>query len=195
MRTRNAMGSRMGAWALGAVLLLPIAATADDGSAGSQSTATGATRGDGAGSSGREATASGAQAGTGTVMPLLDVEKLNDEPTRYVGQRVSVAGELQEWLDARAFVLESGGIFDDEMTVIVPKDAKGMSPRELPEDADIVVTGTVRSTTLVEIERELGWDLDPELEIEFDGTRTYLVAERIAPQRDAERRGSAGAGE
>jgi hypothetical protein len=118
---------------------------------------------------------------------LLDVEELNDDVARYVGQRVSVAGEIQEWLDPRSFVLESGGILDDEIAVVVPRDAKGIDPSTLAEDADVVVSGTVRQATLVDIERELGWDLRPELEIEFDGTRTYLVADRITRQQDGDR--------
>lgn len=115
---------------------------------------------------------------------LLDVEELNDDVQRYVGRRVSVAGEIQERLDPRSFILESGGLFDDEITVVIARNAKGIDPAMLAEDADVVVTGPIRQTTLVEIERELGWDLRPELEIEFDGTRTYLVAERISRQQD-----------
>ncbi|WNG35417.1 hypothetical protein F0U61_18385 [Archangium violaceum] len=114
----------------------------------------------------------------------MNVEQLNDNIAQHSGKQVSVAGEIEEWLDARSFVLESGGLFNDEIAVIVPPNAKGLDAQRLREDADIVVSGTVRSVPLVELERELGWDLDPELEVEFEGTKHFLVADRITRQRD-----------
>ncbi|AEI67179.1 hypothetical protein [Corallococcus macrosporus] len=114
----------------------------------------------------------------------LDVEELNDNPAKYAGRTVSVAGEIKDKIDWRSFVLESGGIFDDEIVVLVPGDSQGLTPLRLSEDANVVVTGTVRSLPLVEVERQLGWDLDPELEVELEGTRDYLVADRIDYQRD-----------
>ncbi|QRK04762.1 hypothetical protein JQX13_31640 [Archangium violaceum] len=114
----------------------------------------------------------------------MNVEQLNDNIAQHSGKQVSVAGEIEEWLDARSFVLESGGLFNDEIAVIVPPNAKGVDAQRLREDADIVVSGTVRSVPLVELERELGWDLDPELEVEFEGTKHFLVADRITRQRD-----------
>ncbi|MFP2901684.1 hypothetical protein [Corallococcus sp. 4LFB] len=114
----------------------------------------------------------------------LDVEELNDNISSYVGQKVSVAGEIENKLDARSFVMESGGIFDDEIVVVVPQKSQGLRPVRLREDANIVVTGTVRSIPIVDVERQLGWDLDPELKIELEGTRNFLVADRIDYQRD-----------
>jgi hypothetical protein len=81
-------------------------------------------------------------------------------------------------------VLESGGIFNDEILVIVPNNARGLKAQQLRDDANIAVTGTVRSMTVVEVERELGWDLNPELEVELEGTRNFLVAEQITRQRE-----------
>ncbi len=113
---------------------------------------------------------------------MMDVEELNDNISRYAGKKVTVAGEIEDKLDARSFVIESGGIFDDEIVVLTPPGSKGLRPLQLNEDADIVVTGTVRSYPVMELERELGWDLDPELEVELEGTRNYLVADNIRYQ-------------
>lgn len=113
----------------------------------------------------------------------MDVEQLNDKIAQHAGKQVSVAGEVEEWLDSRSFVLESGGLFNDEITVIVPPNTKGIDVQRLREDSDIVVSGTVRSVPVVELERELGWDFDPQLEVELEGAKNFLVADRITRQR------------
>lgn len=117
-------------------------------------------------------------------MMTMDVQELNQNIDQYAGRQVSVAGEIEEKLGPRSFILESGGIFNDEIVVVLPTNVQGLKPQQLRDDADIVVTGTVRQMTVVEVERELGWDLNPEIEAEFEGTRSYLVADRIARQRD-----------
>ncbi|HYO58395.1 hypothetical protein [Archangium sp.] len=114
----------------------------------------------------------------------MNVEQLNDNIAQYSGRQVSVAGEIEEWLDSRSFVLESGGLFNDEIAVVVPPNAKGLDLQRLHEDADVVVSGTVRSVPVIELERELGWDFDPELEVELEGTKNFLVVDRITRQRD-----------
>lgn len=113
----------------------------------------------------------------------LDVQELNRRAERYAGQKVAVAGEIQDRVGGASFVLESGGIVNDEILVAVRKDAQGLEPSELAEDTDVVVTGTLRRVPVIEIERELGWDLEPELEIELEETKSVLVAERIERQR------------
>lgn len=113
----------------------------------------------------------------------LNVQELNRNIAQHQGQRVSVAGEIEEKLDGRSFILESGGLINDEILVLVPKNAQGINAQQLRDDANLVVTGTVRSMPVVEVERELGWDLDPQLEVELEGARNFLVAERISRQQ------------
>lgn len=114
----------------------------------------------------------------------MDVQDLNANIDQYLGKKISVAGEIEDKEGPRSFVLESGGIFNDEILVVVPNNARGLNPQQLQDDADIVVSGTVRAMTVMDVERELGWDLDPELEVEMEGTRNYLVADQISRQRD-----------
>jgi hypothetical protein len=40
------------------------------------------------------------------------------------------------------------------------------------------VTGTVRRMTIIELEREVGWDLDPKLEAEFQD-KPFLIARSV----------------
>lgn len=112
-------------------------------------------------------------------MPVGSVNHLVDNAGKYVDKRITVAGEVEEWLDPRTFVLESGGIFMDEVTVIMPKGAKGLDPALLREDSDIRVTGTVRSASAVDIEREFDWDFAPAINVELESANTYLIAETI----------------
>jgi hypothetical protein len=114
---------------------------------------------------------------------VLDVEELRDDLRRYTGQAVKVAGEIDTWMGPRAFIIESGGIVDDHVLVVAPKAAKGLQPKQLKTDDDLLITGTVRTLTTLELERELGWDLEPQLEAELT-TRPVLVADTIAYQAE-----------
>ena len=41
------------------------------------------------------------------------------------------------------------------------------------------VTGKVGKMTIVEVERELGWDLNPQLEMEVEKARAVLIASSV----------------
>ena len=113
---------------------------------------------------------------------LLDVEELRDRLPEIGSRTVNVAGEVDDKLDGRSFVLESGGLFDDEIVVIVPPEV-AKAAGSIEEDEDLVVTGTVRRVRVIDIEREYDWDLDPELAVELEDTDHYLIASRISPQK------------
>jgi hypothetical protein len=92
---------------------------------------------------------------------------------------VTLAGEVDSpRADAKAFTLEGNAwIFDHEIRVRT-KSAVRMGGGSLGEDDHVVVSGTVRPFVTAEIERELGWDLAPELEIELRD-KPVLVADEI----------------
>lgn len=113
----------------------------------------------------------------------LDVEELNDNIRAHTGKKVTVVGEIEEFLDSRSFILESGGLFNDEITVVFPRDVKGLPVLYLREDTDVVVTGTVRALRVLDVKRELSWDLDPEIEIELERVTHFLVADKVTRQR------------
>ena len=112
------------------------------------------------------------------VMKVEDVEELLDNSSKYIGKTVQVTGEVEEKYATMkdSFVLESGGWFNDEITVI-PK--RGYTMPALTEDDDIQVTGTVRRSSVIEIERELDWDLDSEVEYELESSEAYIVADKV----------------
>lgn len=101
------------------------------------------------------------------------VEELLDNVAYYADKKVQVPGEVEE-INGRAFILESGGVFNDEIVVVMPET--GM---RVTEDVDVTVSGTVRTIGLVEVEREYGLDLDPEIEVELENREAFLIADRI----------------
>ncbi len=109
-----------------------------------------------------------------------DVEQLVDNVKQLEGQKVSVPGEVKQLLNPRAFVLESGGIINDEIVVLVPKKLDEQQVMSIKDDADLAVTGVVRNVPLIEVRRELGWDMDPQLVVELERVKSYIVADRIA---------------
>jgi hypothetical protein len=114
---------------------------------------------------------------------VLDVEELRDDLNRFTNQTVKVAAEIDTWIGPRAFIIESGGIINDHVLVVVPPAAKGIQAKDLKTDDDVLITGKVRALTVLELERELGWNLEPQLEAELSTTR-ILVADNIGYQQD-----------
>lgn len=114
------------------------------------------------------------------------VEDVSDEPAQYYGERLTVTGEVDEVYGPRGFVLEgSGGIFDDEIPVLTRSDVRvGGVPLE--DDDEVIVTGTVRRFVVTDIEREVGWDLDQEIEVAMRD-KPVLVAESIRRVEEAAR--------
>lgn len=112
-------------------------------------------------------------------MPGVDVDKVKDEPDRFYNKQVRLAGEVDEIYGDRAFRLEgTGWAFDDDITVLMKKPMDEAAGGMLREDDELVVLGTVRRFTVAEIERDLGWDLSPEIEIRLKD-RPVIVADSV----------------
>lgn len=116
---------------------------------------------------------------TGAAQKTPTVERVKDDPSRYYGKRVTLTGEVDApRSDAKAFTLEGNAwIFDHEIRVLTKSPVK-MGGAALGEDDHVVVTGTVRPFVTAEIERELGWDLTPELEVELKN-KPVIVADEV----------------
>jgi hypothetical protein len=72
----------------------------------------------------------------------------------------------------------AGGI-DNDLLVL---SRKAGSPEAIDDqwmDNKVRVTGKVGKMAIVEVERELGWDLTSELEVEFEGTEAVLIADSV----------------
>lgn len=120
---------------------------------------------------------------TRTVTEVKDVETLNDDLNKYSGKVVRVSGKIEDRIDSTSVVLESGGIFNDEIIVINGPNLKGTNVNSLKENAKVVVTGTVVMKPLADFRREYNWTLTPQLDGEFTDTRAFLVADEITVVR------------
>lgn len=101
----------------------------------------------------------------------------------YLGKTVTVEADVQEVFGPRAFTLDeddvlAGGIDNDVLVV-------GVQTGNLERVEDnwlrnkVRVTGTVRGVALVELEREVGWDLDRQIEAELEDVKAVIVASSL----------------
>lgn len=109
----------------------------------------------------------------------VTAQKIIENPSAYVGKTVTVSGDVEEIYEPRAFNMDSG-VSAGELLVI------GRTPFDKVPDAtgravlagDIAtVTGVVKMLTSVEeTEREIGWDLTPQIETTYK-TKPVLIAQ------------------
>ena len=112
-----------------------------------------------------------------TSMPASDVASA---PDKFAGQTVTVRGEVEKILSPTSFVLDDDGPdVKADLLVFSPKEGTPTNLDDTWRDQTVRVTGTVGKMTVVEIEREVGWDLDPQVEAEVEGAGAILIARKI----------------
>lgn len=116
----------------------------------------------------------------GTTVRVADI---TGTPAAYNGREVTVQADVEEVLTPRAFKLDedspaAGGI-DNDLLVLYPVSASLADIDDQWLNNRVRVTGTVRTVGIVDIEREIGWDLDPQIEVELEGVRPVLVARTV----------------
>lgn len=113
----------------------------------------------------------------------IRVADIMDEPTEYLGTTVTVVADLEEVYSTTAFALDEDAPFEggiDQDIVVISRDAGRLT------DIDdqwlnnkVRVTGKVGMVSVVEVERELGWDLEPEIEAELEHARAVIFADSV----------------
>lgn len=120
-----------------------------------------------------EPTAQTPQAGA-----TAEVQEIKDSPGQFYGRTLTLSGEVEQLHGDRAFVLEGdGSLFQDEL-LVVTRSPVAFGTHRLRKDDDVLARGKIQPLVVAEIERELGWDLSPELETEFRD-KPVMVAESI----------------
>jgi hypothetical protein len=126
--------------------------------------------------------------------PTTDVDTLKEHPGRFYDKQVRVTGEVDEIYSDRAFRLEgTGWAFDDDITVLMKKPLDAAAGGVLQKDEELVVSGTVRRFVVADVERDIGWDLTPEVEVKLK-ERPVLIADsvrKVGPPVDKSKTGAA----
>ena len=107
----------------------------------------------------------------------VTIDELEDQPTKYIGQQISVDAEIEEVYGPRLFTIDepNWGDLDGEILVFLPTPLAAF----VKDDDRVTISGTMRPFVRTEIEREWGWlGLDPAIEVEV-GAKPVLVAERL----------------
>jgi hypothetical protein len=103
------------------------------------------------------------------------VDDSDMDPSQMLGKEVTIRGEVQEVYDAHTVLLDDD--WDDSVLVVTEDPLPTeLVPGEPANDTVLQVTGKVAEYNLIEIERETGWDLDPEVEVELEDTERMLVS-------------------
>ncbi len=105
------------------------------------------------------------------------VEDVAEEPFDYAGKQVTLVGEVDNVFGERSFELEGNDWLFDEELLVVSKNAPRLGGRTIEDGDEVVVTGTVRMMT-TDVERDTGWDLSSEVEVEWEG-KPVLVATSV----------------
>jgi hypothetical protein len=122
-------------------------------------------------------------ANAGAMEGTVRVADIQDHPDTYVGQTVTVVADVEEVHSPRAFSLDedspaAGGI-DNDLMVLSPQAGNLRDIDDQWLNNKVRVTGTVGKVNVVEIEREIGWDLSPELEVEVGKAKAVIIARSV----------------
>jgi hypothetical protein len=113
-----------------------------------------------------------------------DVEDLMDRVEQLDNQTVTVAGEVDKLIDPQSFILESGGIINDEIVVVMDKKLMDAQKAMATDDANLIVTGTVRRIPVAQLRKELGWNFDSKWDEKFGRVKSFLIASEIQRKAD-----------
>ena len=113
----------------------------------------------------------------------VTVADIAGSPERYIDKTVTVEADVEEVLSSFAFALDedspvSGGI-DNDLVVFSPKSSGLSDIDDQWLNNKVRVTGRVVQMNVVEIEREIGWDLDRKIEVEFEKPRPVIIAQSV----------------
>ena len=120
----------------------------------------------------------------GTADPGTRVADIVASPETYIGQTVTVTADVEEVFGPRAFALDedaplAGGV-DQDLLVLSRKAGNLDDIDDQWLKNKVRVTGKVGRWKLVELEREIGWDLDPEIEAEVERAGAVLIASSLS---------------
>lgn len=108
----------------------------------------------------------------------VTAQQIIENPSAYVGKTVTVSGDVEEIHSPRSFNMDSGASVGELLVVgrePFPNLA-GADNRAYVINDVATVTGVVRMLVKEDIEREIGWNLDPQIVATFT-SKPVLVAQ------------------
>lgn len=111
----------------------------------------------------------------------VSAAQIIENPGAYVGKTVTVSGDVEEIHGPRAFEMDSG--FSGGELLVVGRDPFPQIPESgnrvyVVKDV-VTVTGVVRMMVTADVEREIGWDLEPQIDAKFNA-KPVLIAQTIS---------------
>lgn len=108
----------------------------------------------------------------------IGISDIAGDPEAYVGQQVTLNGEVSEVLGPNTVRMDEDNWLDigDDVLVVLPEGV--VQPTTLEDETNIVIQGTVRNFVLAEFERDYDFFTDSELYAEFEN-RPVVVAEML----------------
>lgn len=116
--------------------------------------------------------------GMETTGMTTEVEEVSDNPEQFMGQTVTLNGEVAEVLGPNVFRIQEDEAVGGSDLIVITTD----SQMPVMEDSQVQVTGEVRQLVITEIERDynLGWDDTTRTRIEREYTdRPAVVAQSV----------------
>lgn len=126
----------------------------------------------------------GAAGTTGsTEAATVAVADLVAEPEKYFGKTVTVVADVEEVLGPRVFALDedsplSAGL-DNDLLVFNRKSANLAEIDDRWLNNEVRVTGVVGRISVVDVEREIGWDIDRQVEVQLERAGAVLIANSV----------------
>jgi hypothetical protein len=111
-------------------------------------------------------------------------EKVVEQPSRYIGEEVSLSGVVGELYEQRAFELEGTRPFFDDDLLVLAKSPVTFAGVPLQRDDAVVVTGQVREFNGSELRNDLGWNVSTDIEEDWRA-KPMIVATSIARKQEA----------
>lgn len=105
-----------------------------------------------------------------SLRPLPD--EIAEEPSLFMGKTVTVSSKVDKVISANAFTLDDKKFIGGKELLVVGAIPTG---DRIVEGETVQVTGPVRKFVTAEIERDFDFNLQPDLEVEYENTAVVIA--------------------
>jgi hypothetical protein len=113
----------------------------------------------------------------------VTAEEVADETSNYIGQTVTIRGDVEEVVGEASFLMNGEQTFGGGEEILIVNASGNKITLPEGEGTQVQVTGEVRNFVIAEIEREYNLDFEPNLYTEYE-QQPALIAKSIALSPD-----------